>query len=158
MVRSAVVLVVPPLHGAGVPGKEMITGAEAQQLEEDPLAGGVLAAVEADPSLGTGGGRGPFLGTGTTNPPGLFHALEAAPGQMTENEPLRIKGSRRKRLATPCRFTWTLLLSFLSWVFKQSSILVCSLIFFPHGWDCPGNISPFASFLHSSLSTSICKL
>lgn len=56
----------------------------------DPLAGGVLVAVEADLSLGIGGGRGPFLGTGTTNPQGLFHALGAAPGQMTENELLPV--------------------------------------------------------------------
>lgn len=95
MVKSAVVLVVPPHHGAGVPEKEMIIGAEAQQYEEDPHAGGVLAAVEADPSLGIGGGRGPFLGTGTTSPQGRFRALEAAPGRMTGNRlsSVRFKGS-----------------------------------------------------------------
>ncbi|KAK7916681.1 hypothetical protein WMY93_012442 [Mugilogobius chulae] len=75
-----------PLHGAGVPEKETITGGEAHRPEEDPHAGEVLAAVEADPSQGKGGGRGPFLGRGTTNPQDPFHALGVAPGQMTGNE------------------------------------------------------------------------
>ncbi|CAG06833.1 unnamed protein product [Tetraodon nigroviridis] len=48
-------------------------------------AGGPRAAVGAGRSPGTGGGIGPFPGTGTTNHRGPFHHHGAAPGLLRED-------------------------------------------------------------------------
>ncbi|KAF1391640.1 hypothetical protein PFLUV_G00044190 [Perca fluviatilis] len=63
----------------------------------NPHAGGASAAVEAGLSPETGGGRGPYPGTGTTNLPGPSHDQGAAPGRTTESRStsVKCKGSGR---------------------------------------------------------------